>query len=126
MIAQPFSFDPVWEGDESDPFRVRHLIEKLVAESVRDFRLRESDRPFAILTPAKIEEGLAKGKIGDGREERQDVDLDQAVSHALQAFEDRLYLLFVDKSEKKSLEEVVHLLPDTTVTIIRLTALAGG
>lgn len=126
LTAQPFSFDPVWDSDGSDPFRVRHLIAKLVVESVRDFRLRESDRAFALLTPSKIQEGMATGKLGSAREEGQEVDLDLAIGQALQAFEDRLYLLFVNSHEKRSLDEIVRLEPDTTITIIRLTALAGG
>jgi hypothetical protein len=122
----PYSFDPAWDANSSDPFRVRHLIEKLVAEAVRDLHLRESSRAFELLTSEKIEAGLLKGKIGTAREEAQRVDVDQAVAQALQAFEDGLYLLFVDQVEKRSLEDIVRLQPETIVTVIRLTALAGG
>lgn len=126
LITQPFYLDPSGDEGGSEPFRVKHLIAKLVSESVRDFRLRESERPLALLSQAKIDEGSRVGKIGSPREERQAVDLDSAIGQALQAFEDKLYLLFVDKLEKRSLEEIVRLQPDTVVTVIRLTALAGG
>jgi len=125
LEAFPIGFEPFDEGEGSDPFRVRHLIEKLVLECMRDFNLREKDRAFSLLTPEKIEKGLAQGKIGSPREEKKDVNDDIAVGQALQAFEDRLYLLFVDKVEKKSLDEIVQLQPDTEITVIRLTALAG-
>jgi hypothetical protein len=59
----PFDFEPFDDADGSDPFRVRHLIAKLVSESVKDFHLREKDRAFSLLTPEKIEQGLEKGTI---------------------------------------------------------------
>ncbi len=123
--VQPFVFDPDRDDLNSDPFRVRHLITKLVSETVRDFHLRERERAFEYLTPEGITEGLRKGRIGSPREDRQKVDPDMAIAQALQAFEDGLYLLFVDQIEKKSLDEIVQLMPDTVVTVIRLTALAG-
>jgi len=121
----PIAFEPFEDFEGSGSFRVRHLIAKLVSECVRDFQLREKDRAFAILTPEKIQKGLESGKFGSPREERQEVDLDEAIGQALQAFEDRLYLLFVDKVEKQSLDDLVVLQPETAITIIRLTALAG-
>lgn len=126
LDAQPFSFDPEWDESSSEPFRVRHLIAKLVAETVRDFHHRENARPFEILTHEKIEVAVAKGKIGIARDEKQSVDVENAIGQALQAFEDGLYLLFVDEHEKRDLEEIVRLQPETQVTIIRLTALSGA
>lgn len=125
LEVMPIGIEPFDEGGGSDPFRVRHLIEKLVNECIRDFNLREKDRAFSFLTPEKIEKGIEQGKIGSPREEKQEVNEDIAVGQALQAFEDRLYLLFVDKVEKKDLDEIVRLQPDTEITVIRLTALAG-
>ncbi|MEZ0325960.1 MAG: hypothetical protein ACAH95_08630 [Fimbriimonas sp.] len=122
---EPFGFEPDWEEGDGNIYRVRHLIAKLVRESVREFQLREREGAFRILTPEKIVEGLLKGKIGKAREETQKVDLEQATGQALQAFEDGLYLLFVNEEEKRSLEEPVSLMPDTRIVVVRLTALAG-
>lgn len=126
LDVAPFTFDPHFDTEESDDFRVRHLITKLVNESVRDFHGREARDRSRILTPDELAKGLAIGKFGSPREELQAVDVDEAVDQALQAFEDGLYLLFVDQIEKRELDERVALLPATNVTIIRLTALAGG
>ena len=121
----PFGFEPDEEGGDGSSYRVRHLIAKLVRESVRDFHLRENADAMKVLTSEAIVEGLRKGKFGRAREEKQTVDLEGATGQALQAFEDGLYLLFVDDDEKRSLEEIVHLRPDTKITVIRLTALSG-
>jgi len=121
----PFGFEPELDAPDGDVYRVRHLIAKLVFESVRDFHLREREGAFSVLTQEKIAEGLRKGRIGRPREEAQTADLGQATGQALQAFEDGLYLLFVDSEQKHSLEEPVYLQPDTKIVVIRLTALAG-
>ena len=122
----PFDFEPSdEEWNERDPFRVRHLIAKLVHESVRDFHLREKDRKLPFLTQSKLEDSVAKGKVGSARDEQQEVNLEDAISNALLAFQDGLYLLFIDDHEKRSLDDLVYLEPDTSITIIRLTALAG-
>lgn len=121
----PFGFEPDFGDSDGSPYRVRDLIAKLVRESVRDFHLREKGDAFAVLTSEAVAEGLRKGKFGRGREEAQTVDLEAATGQALQAFEDGLFLLFVDDEEKRSLEEAVYLRPDTRITLIRLTALTG-
>lgn len=123
-IFAPWSFDPFSPEGGGEPFRVRDLITKLAHESVRDFHLREADRDRP-LTPEKLAEALARGKVGSARNERQTVDPDEAAGQALQAFEDGLFLLFVDEEEKQSLEDEVHLNPETRVTVVRLVALAG-
>ena len=122
---EPFGFEPDLNESGGDLFRVRHLISKLVFESVRDFQLRERDGAFKVLTSEALAEGLKRGKIGRAREEMQTVDLDEATGQALQAFEDGLFLIFVDGEEKRGLEELVTLLQNTRVTLIRLTALSG-
>jgi len=124
-IFAPFEFEPDFEHADSNDFRVRDLITKLVFESVRDFHLREKDTALKAMTNEEIAQGVIKGKIGRAREEAQRVDIERATAQALQAFVDGLYLLFVDKIEKRSLDERVTLGLDTQITLIRLTALAG-
>ena len=121
----PFALEPFEESSGSDDFRVRHLIAKLVHESVRDFHLKEREGAFKLLTAESLAAGLATGKIGRPRDEAQQVDVDGAVGNALQAFEDGLYLLFVDNVQKTTLDERVTLAVDSRVRLIRLTALSG-
>lgn len=121
----PIDFVPEADFSDSNPFRVRHLIEKLTRESVRDFELRQRESKFAFLSTELLQKSVEKGKIGRSYEELQSVDMEDAVANALQAFEDKLFLLFVDKSEKRDLEEPVILRPDTEIVLIKLTALAG-
>lgn len=57
---------------------------------------------------------------------QQQVNVDEAVAVALQAFEDGLYFVFVDDAQQTNLDSEVFLKTDSNVVFLRLTALAGG
>jgi hypothetical protein len=99
-----------------------------VQQEVSAFRQRQAEQRFIqVLTPEEITRGAQKGKLSmGGRDLDQDVDPQAAVSTALQAYEDGVYLVFVDGHQVVSLDEQVFLQPDSQVTIVRLVALSGG
>ena len=111
-----------------DRLRLRDLITSTVTREVQAFRERQEKRKLAlIMTPAEIEQGLAKGKVGPyERDFQQQVDTDQAIAAALQAFEDGIYYVFVDKVQYMNLDDEVILKPGSNVVFLRLVALAGG
>jgi hypothetical protein len=111
-----------------DRLTLRDLITRMVQGEVAAFRQRQEERKLIrALTAKQIEEGAEKGKIDmGGRDLDQKVDEDAAIGTALQAFEDGLYLVVVDGEEHKELDREVYLQPDSRVTFIRLTLLAGG
>ena len=81
-----------------------------------------------VLSARQIDEGLEKGKIDSGGSAvgLQEIDVEAAVGTALQAFEDGLYFVVVDDQQQRDLDRQVFLRPDSRVTFIRLTLLAGG
>ncbi len=108
---------------------LRQLIAGVVRSEIAAFRQRQEERKvFHALTARQIAAGAAKGKIEmGGREaEPQEVDEDAAVAAALQAFQDGLYLVVVDDQEQHDLDHTIAVQPDSRVTFIRLTLLAGG
>jgi hypothetical protein len=107
---------------------LRDLIGHVVRHEVAAFKTRQDERRFVhALTARQIEEGAAKGKIDlGGRDLKQEVDPEQAVGTALEAFEDGLYLVIVDGAEQRSLDAQVFLQPDSRVSFVRLVMLAGG
>jgi len=108
---------------------LRHLIEHLVRAEVAAFQQRQRDRlDLRVLTALEIDEGVEKGKIESGASEvgLQVVDVEAAIAAALQAFEDGLYLVVVDDRQQQELDRQVFLQPDSRVTFVRLTMLAGG
>jgi hypothetical protein len=121
-----FPLPTEWAG--SDGLTLRDLITRVVREQVRAFGDRQAEaRLLRVLTEREIETGTAAGRIvPGGRPLRQRVDPDVAVGVALQAFEDGLYLTLIDGVQYHRLEEAVPLSGDSTVTFVRLVALAGG
>lgn len=118
---------PGLQGD--DGVTLRRLVEHLVREEVAAFQKRQREgRMLRVLTTRDIVEGAEKGKIfsGGSEIEPQAIDPDAAVATALQAFEDGLYLVVLDGQQQRELDGQVFLQPDSQITFLRLTLLAGG
>jgi hypothetical protein len=107
---------------------LRDLIERVVRHEVEAFKQRQEDRKLVhALTARQIDEGASRGKIDmGGRDLKQQVDAEEAVGTALEAFEDGLYLVVVDGVEQKNLDHQVFLNPDSRIAFVRLVMLAGG
>jgi hypothetical protein len=120
-------FPPEW--GESSGLTLRELISRVVRAEVAAFRQRQEDRQvFRALTARQIEEGSEKGKIEMGGSEvpPQPVDEEEAATVACQAFEDGLFLVVIDGEDCREIDREVFVRPDSRVTFVRLTLLAGG
>lgn len=121
-------------ADESDgePMRLRDLLAHVVRQEVQDFRQRQEERRLArVFSPREIKSAAASGKVamGGARElqaETQELSDEAAIETALQAFEDGLYFVFLDGVQQHDLKAAVWPRPESTLTFIRLVALAGG
>ena len=118
-------------ADAGGYLRLRDLLAGIVRQDVLAFRQRQEERRLVrVLSPAGIQQAAATGKIdmGGPRElqAQSEVDDDAAVAVALQAFEDGLYFVFLDGQQQEDLDAEVRLRPASTLTFIRLVALAGG
>ncbi|MCC6149832.1 MAG: hypothetical protein IT461_06245 [Planctomycetes bacterium] len=108
---------------------LRDVLDKIVRAQVAAFKQRQQDRQFIrALTEKQIEQQAARGKVESGQSEikPQEVDEEQAVGAALQAFEDGLYLVILDGEEQQYLDKQVYLKPESKITFVRLTMLAGA
>lgn len=118
---------PELPGDGGDDYRLRDLIDHIVRHKVAQFKKRQSERRFdRVLSPSQIEADAAKGKVDPAAEDYdQELDVEEAIAVALQGFEDGLYLVILDEVERRSLDEIVFVQPDSRLVFIRLTFLAG-
>lgn len=107
---------------------LRQLITRIVLAEVQAFRDRQDERKMLkALTSAQIDAGLAKGKVDmGGRDLKQEVDEEESVAAALQAFEDGIYMVVLDGEEQKDLDKQIYLKPDSRITFIRLAMLSGA
>lgn len=119
---------PSDRGPNGEPMLLRELIARIVLEEVEAFRQRQEERRlFRMLTEAEILREAERGKVDPGgREGQQEVDPQEAVRLALQAFEDRLYYVFIDGVQLQSLDQPVRVKSGSRVLFVRLVPLAGG
>ncbi len=108
---------------------LRELITQIVLNQVAAFQERQAEnRLTRVLSAEQIEQGQIRGKIdmGGRTDLNQQVDPQAAVATALQAFDDGLYLVFVDETQQHSLDAPITLQSNSHITFIRLIMLAGG
>lgn len=131
-VFEDFSIPPPDDRGDGGPLKLRDLIEHVARREVAAFEERQEARRLdRVLSPGQIDEGAARGKVDPaGRDPdlgpAPKVDADSAVAVALEAFVDGLYLVAIDGLEYRDLDAIVHLQPDSRVTFIRLTFLAGA
>ena len=127
-----FSVPPPQDRGDYEPLKLRDLIAHVVINELSAFEKRQEARRLdRVLSPKQIETGKARGKISpEGRDPKlpppPKVDAADAVQTALEAFVDGLYLVVIDEREYRDLDEIVKLTPDSRLTFIRLTFLAGA
>ena len=116
------------DGGGDDGLTLRQLIERIVRAEVRAFTQRQEARTFVrVLSEREIEDGRARGRIDPGDSDLgQDVDVEQAIGTALQAFEDGLYMVLLDGREQRDLDAQVFVTEASRVVFLRLAFLAGG
>jgi len=121
-----FPCPPAEHGGE--PLTLRQLITRVVTHEVQAFEQRQHERRLVrILTERQIEEGLISGRVDSGgRDLHQEVNQDEAIDTALQAFEDGIYLVILDGEEHRDLDRQIHLQPDSHLVFVRLVMLSGA
>jgi len=111
-----------------DHLKLRDLITSIVIEEVNAFRLRQEERKLArVMSYRQINQGVIGGKVDPGEHDiQQEVNIDEAIAVALQAFEDGLYFVFIDEVQQTLIDSEVSLKTNSKVMFLRLTALVGG
>ena len=119
---------PPLDENQGDHLKLRDLIIAIVTKEVEGFKIRQEERKLArVMSRAEIEQGTMRGKIDPGEHDlQQQVNLENAVAVALQAFEDGLYFVFIDDVQQTNLDSEVFLKTKSKVVFLRLTALVGG
>lgn len=110
------------------PRTLRDLLTMMVKTMVAQYNARQLETPvFHYLAEDDLLNSAEQtGKVGFGtRYNEKDADPERAVTTAIQAFEDGLYRVFTGNTELTSLDAPLGLAPDETITLIRLTMLAG-
>lgn len=115
-------------GGGGEGLTLRALIARVVRAEVAAFRRRQREGALLrVLSQGEIDAGAARGRVlPGGRPESAEVDEEHAVDVALAGFEDGLYLVILDGDELRDLDAQVYPRPDSRLTFLRLTFLAGA
>jgi hypothetical protein len=106
---------------------LRELLMAITRDEVAAYNKRQKKQQLThVLMRNEIARQSRKGKISTGGiEETQLADCDEAVAETLQAFEDGLYLVFLDEVEQTDLDAQVFVSPESTLVFVKLTFLTG-
>lgn len=109
------------------PATLRQLISYLVIQNVQEYNEKKNETPFVhYLTTSEIELQRVSGKVGFQTKYNENVaSVDEAVSTAIQAFEDGLFRVFVKEDEVEILDDPLQLEDGDDVSFVRFTMLAG-
>lgn len=127
-LVPGFEVPPPQSVLDGDGLTLRELIAVTVRHELAAYSERRAERTFQkILTERDVAEGLAAGRVESGdRRAPAPPSPERAVDAALEAFEDGLFLVLADGRQQTDLDAQVLLHDQSTVTYVRLVALAGG
>ena len=122
----PFERRPI--DCPAGPHTLQELIGHLIAHEVAAYHDRQdSHGALRVMTEQQLQDGAAQGRIQIAPQEKSGtVTVTDATHTALRSFQDGLYYVFVDDQQIEHLDQVVTLRDDSTLLLLRLTALAGG
>ncbi|WP_232337323.1 hypothetical protein [Deinococcus arboris] len=110
------------------PQTLQSLLTHLVHAEVAAYHERQEQvGVLRVLTERDLTEGALGGRVAVAPQAPGGtVTPEDAVRTALTAFGDGLYYVFLDEEQLESLQAPLTLRPDSTLLLVRLTALAGG
>lgn len=108
--------------------RLEELLQALVRAELAAFAERQRERSLLrVLTPTDLVRGVESGRYAtEPRPQQQAPSYDDAWARAREAFEDGLYVVFLDEQQVESLDDTILVTADTRLRLVRLVALAGG
>jgi hypothetical protein len=101
---------------------VKEIIEARVTQEVEKYNGDFPEYFHGLVQPTEAERNLNGFKVKD----RKSIDSEKQVYTALDAFQKNGYFVLVDDEQAESLEQIVHLTPQTIVSFVKLTPLIGG
>jgi hypothetical protein len=101
---------------------IRDLIEARIRDEVETYNTEQPEVFNMLVQPALAERVLNGFKF----KEKKKVDWRQQYEKAIQAFESNGFIVLVDERQVESLDQIIEIQPQTSVTFLKLTPLVGG
>ncbi len=121
-IAQTRNLQSIDYTIRDDISTLKELITNLVNIEIDKYEQEQ----LKITSQEDLDQMIINGKVSFGFKYREtEIDRTNAVNVALQAFEDGLYVVFLNNSELKSLTDKLILNENDSLSLVRLTMLTG-
>lgn len=101
---------------------VQDIVKTRVHAEVDAYNNKMPEYYRGLIQPGEAETTLNGYKL----KKRKQIDAEQQVFTALDAFEKNGYFVLIDNIQADSLDQMVVINPDTTISFIKLTPLVGG
>jgi len=105
---------------------VREQMQELLRQHREDFDDIRKQLDKQYLQQSEVDRQARQGKVALAKKPASAPDLDKEVRHALQAFRNKTFKMFVDGAEVSRLDELCTLSDGTKVSFVRLIPLIGG
>ncbi|HEX8492123.1 MAG TPA: hypothetical protein VF658_04720 [Pyrinomonadaceae bacterium] len=100
----------------------RELLRERVRHEVEEYNARQPEYFRGLVQPVDAEKTLNGYRL---RTKRQ-LDWEEQLDKALEAFDRYRFILLVDDRQVEALDEVIEITPETSVTFLKLVPLVGG
>lgn len=101
---------------------VRELIETRVREEVETVNAKQPEVFRMLVQPTLAEKVLNGFKL----KEKKQIDWREQYKKAVEAFERNGFIILVDDLQVESLDQIIEIEPETSVTFLKLVPLVGG
>lgn len=106
----------------SERITARELLRERVRHEVEEYNARQPEYFRGLVQPVDAEKTLNGYRL---RTKRQ-LDWEEQFDKALEAFDRYRFILLVDERQVETLDEVIAITPETSVTFLKLVPLVGG
>lgn len=101
---------------------VRELIEARVRREVEDYNAKQPEVFNMLVQPALAERVLNGFRF----KEKKRISEREQYEKAVQAFDRNGFIVLVDEIQVESLDQIIEITPETSVTFLKLVPLVGG
>ena len=100
----------------------RDLIRERVRQEVEDFNNKQPELFHGLVQPTDTERTLNGFKF----RKKRTLDWQEQFEKAIEGFQRNAFILLVDDTQIEDLDHVIPILPETSVTFVKLVPLVGG
>jgi len=107
---------------ESEYVSLKDIITQRVMQEVENYNRKLPEYYNGLVEPTESEKTLNGFKL----KPKKQIDAEQQVYTAVDAFQKNGFFVLIDSIQSESLEQMVALKSNTTISFIKLTPLVGG